>query len=70
MTVAIRSPDMIQDIIAVDNAPVNAQLGAQFARYVQAMKKIEAAGVAKQSEADAILKEIENVCIPPFIKSD
>ncbi|KAF3935763.1 hypothetical protein ABW19_dt0210236 [Dactylella cylindrospora] len=59
MSVALRSPDLVQDIISVDNAPVNAQLGRQFASYVQAMRRIEETPITKQSEADDILKEYE-----------
>ncbi|KAL1876327.1 hypothetical protein VTK73DRAFT_9570 [Phialemonium thermophilum] len=59
MTLALRSPDMVDNIIAVDNAPVDAALGTDFARYIQGMKRIEQAGVTRQSEADKILAEYE-----------
>ncbi|KAJ6264753.1 hypothetical protein Dda_0904 [Drechslerella dactyloides] len=59
MSVALRSPTLIQDIVAVDNAPISAQLGGQFGRYVQAMNRIESTPIASTKEADGILAEYE-----------
>ncbi|KAK6541697.1 hypothetical protein TWF694_007490 [Orbilia ellipsospora] len=59
MSVALRQPSLIQDIIAVDNAPINAQLGRQFANYVQAMSRIESTSVLNTKEADEILQSYE-----------
>ncbi|KAF8427328.1 prolyl oligopeptidase-like protein [Tirmania nivea] len=59
MAVSLRRPDLVRDIIAVDNAPVEAMLGSSFGQYVQAMRRIEDANLQKQSEADLILKEYE-----------
>lgn len=66
MTLALRSPNLVRDIIAVDNAPVDATLGGSFSKYLQGMKKIDQAGVTKQAEADAILKEYEPVRLDHF----
>lgn len=59
MTLALRSPELIRDLISVDNAPVDAALQSDFARYVQGMKRIDEAGVTRQAEADKILAEYE-----------
>ncbi|OIW29882.1 alpha/beta-hydrolase [Coniochaeta ligniaria NRRL 30616] len=59
MTLALRSPELVRDIIAVDNAPVDAVLQSDFARYIQGMKKVDEAGVTRQSEADKILADYE-----------
>lgn len=56
MTLALRSPDLVANLIPVDNAPVDAALKTDFATYVKGMRKIEEAKVKKQSEADEILK--------------
>jgi len=61
MTLALRSPEIIADIISVDNAPLDAALLSNFGKYIQAMKKIEDAGVTRQAEADVILKDYEEV---------
>ncbi|KAF9869444.1 alpha beta fold family [Colletotrichum karsti] len=60
MVLALQSPEIVQDIVAVDNAPVDAVLESAFGKYIQGMKKIEAANVTRQAEADQILKEYES----------
>ncbi|PSS02421.1 Alpha/Beta hydrolase protein [Coniella lustricola] len=59
MVLALQSPRMIKDIVSVDNAPVDATLSTDFAKYVRAMKKIEDAGVSSQRKADELLAEVE-----------
>lgn len=61
MAVALQQPESIANIIAVDNAPVDARLESDFARYIQGMKKIDEAGVTRQAEADKILEQYEKV---------
>jgi len=60
MTLALRYPDRIHDIISVDNAPLDAALLSNFGQYIQGMKKIEEAGVTRQAEADKILQDYED----------
>ncbi|KAF2095177.1 alpha/beta-hydrolase [Rhizodiscina lignyota] len=57
LTLALRSPDLVANVVAVDNAPVDAALKSDFGGYVQGMKRVEEAGVKRQSEADDILKD-------------
>lgn len=61
MTLALRSPAMVKDIVSVDNAPIDAILSTDFAKYVLGMKKIEDAGVSTQKAADAIMAGFEEV---------
>ncbi|KAF2184634.1 alpha/beta-hydrolase [Zopfia rhizophila CBS 207.26] len=56
MTMALRDPDCCSNIIAVDNAPVDAALASDFPRYVEGMRKVEEGRVKSQKEADAILE--------------
>lgn len=60
MTLALRTPSLVHDLIAVDNAPVDAALQSDFARYIQGMKRIEEASVTRQAEADKILSDYED----------
>ncbi|KAF4876097.1 Abhydrolase domain-containing protein [Colletotrichum siamense] len=60
MTLALESPDLVKDIVAVDNAPVDAVLESGFGKYIQGMRRIESANVTRQAEADQILKEYES----------
>ena len=72
MVVALRSPSLIANLIPIDNSPVDAALKSDFGQYVLGMRKIEEANVTKQSEADQILQQYEEVRIstslslPPY----
>ncbi|KAI9859382.1 MAG: hypothetical protein M1813_006719 [Trichoglossum hirsutum] len=59
MTVALRSPHLVKDLVSVDNAPVDAALHNDFAKYARGMQKIEESQVTTRSEADKILKDYE-----------
>lgn len=61
MTLALKSPELVKDLIPVDNAPIDAALIGRFGTYIQGMKRIEEAGITKQSDADKILQEYEKV---------
>ena len=61
MTLALRAPERVSALIPVDNAPVNAALKSDFGKYVQGMQQIEEAKVSKQSDADKILEQYEEV---------
>jgi pimeloyl-ACP methyl ester carboxylesterase len=60
MTVALRNRAPISCLIPVDNAPVDAALKSDFAKYVRGMREIEEAKVTKQSDADKILQQYES----------
>lgn len=67
MVVALQSPELVDNIVSVDNAPVDAAMQSSFGKYIQAMRRIEEAGVTKNSEADKILSEYEEVrCMSPI----
>lgn len=61
MALALQSPDSVADIVAVDNAPVDALLGSNFSSYIRGMKKVDQSHVTKLAEADKILQEVEKV---------
>ncbi len=63
MTLALRSPDMVANIVSVDNAPVDAILSSDFPSYIRGMKKIDAANVVKLADADKILQSVEKVTL-------
>lgn len=64
MVLALKWPDLIKDIVSVDNSPIDATLQSSFGKYVQGMKEIDNANVTKQSEADKILEKYEKVRYP------
>lgn len=61
MALALRNPDLISDFVSVDNAPMDAALLSEFAKYIKGMKEVEKVGVTKQAEALDILKDYEEV---------
>lgn len=61
MTIAVAAPDLVHDIVSVDNAPIDAAISGDFAKYVRGMREIEQAGVKRQAEADKILEQYEPV---------
>lgn len=63
MTMALKSPNRLKALVAVDNAPVHAILQSDFSKYVQGLQEVERAKVSKQLEADEILKLYEKVCL-------
>ena len=66
MTLALRSPELVHNLVSVDNAPLDAALLSNFGRYIQGMKKVEDAGVTRQAEADRILQDYEEVITHPL----
>ncbi|KFY39404.1 hypothetical protein V494_04006 [Pseudogymnoascus sp. VKM F-4513 (FW-928)] len=59
MAFALKYSNRIQNIVAVDNAPIDAPLLRSFGQYVTGMRKIEQAGVTRLAEADEILQDYE-----------
>ncbi|KIH88632.1 hypothetical protein SPBR_07334 [Sporothrix brasiliensis 5110] len=59
MVLALKSPDMVRDIIPVDNAPIDAALLSNFGTYVRGMKYVDLCRVKRQAEADKILQSYE-----------
>ena len=61
MTVALQSPARVSSLVPVDNAPADAVLKGNFAKYTQGMRKIMETQVTKAVEADHILQDFEEV---------
>lgn len=59
MVLALQSPELVETIVSVDNAPIDAALSSNFGKYIQGMKRIEEANVKGQKQADEILQEYE-----------
>lgn len=69
MVVALRSPEKVATLIAVDNAPVDAALKSDFGSFVKGMKDVERAKPKKQTEADELLKPYAKVFWPDWAPS-
>jgi pimeloyl-ACP methyl ester carboxylesterase len=68
MSTALNHPTKISQLIVVDMPPVAMHLARNFSNYIEAMKAIEEANPARQSEADKILEKYEsNVGVRLFL---
>ncbi|KAF1957285.1 alpha/beta-hydrolase [Byssothecium circinans] len=56
MTMALQDPNCCANIVAVDNAPVDAALASDFPKYVEGMRRVEDAKCMSQKAADEILE--------------
>ena len=66
MTLALQRPDLVRNLVAVDNAPVDAALKTDFHGYVAGMLEVARRGVRKRTEADEILRPWAEVPILPL----
>ena len=61
MAVALKEPSLCGDVVAVDNAPIDAALGSQFTVYLDGMKAVDAKQCASSKEADQVLRAFVEV---------
>ncbi|KAJ5709910.1 Alpha/Beta hydrolase protein [Penicillium malachiteum] len=57
MTLALGSPELVSNVVAVDNGPIELALVPDFAKYLDAMAEIHSNQVPTHLEADKILRE-------------
>ena len=57
MTLALQNPEVVNSVVSVDNAPVDAVLKSDFGGYVKGMRLVEEKGCKSQREADEVLQE-------------
>ena len=61
MTLSLNSPNLVDSLISVDNAPVSSPLSDSFTKYITAMEEVDAAKVTTQTKADDIIRQYESV---------
>lgn len=57
LTLALHSPNLIANLVAIDNCPIELPLTPDFSEYIQTMARVEAAQVKTHSEADQLMKD-------------
>ncbi|KAJ5771220.1 uncharacterized protein N7511_003271 [Penicillium nucicola] len=60
MTLALRYPNLVSKVVAIDNGPINLPLKPYFTKYLEGMAKANDAKVRSHLEADEILREYES----------
>lgn len=63
MAMALRQVPQVEKLVIVDVSPVNGRMSDAFTVYIDVMKKVENAGVVKQSKADEIMQDYISVII-------
>lgn len=64
MTLALGSPDLVSEIVAVDNGPIELPLSPDFKIYLESMAKIQILRVSTHREADTLLQDSVTVTVP------
>ncbi|KAL4872253.1 Alpha/Beta hydrolase protein [Aspergillus spectabilis] len=59
LALALNSPDLINDAVAVDNCPTHLPLGREFLGYLEGLAKLRDERVTSHREADKILIQYE-----------
>ncbi|RDA88956.1 hypothetical protein CP532_0700 [Ophiocordyceps camponoti-leonardi (nom. inval.)] len=68
MNLALREPDLIANLIPVDNAPVLSPINKEFSEYIRGMVEVEATGVTNRSNADERLqKYVPSLAVRQFL---
>ncbi|GFF66323.1 putative alpha/beta hydrolase [Aspergillus lentulus] len=60
LTLALEMPDLVSDVVAIDNCPIHLPLLDDFPRYLKGMAKVDDAKVKTHHEAEMILREYED----------
>ncbi|KAL5336733.1 Alpha/Beta hydrolase protein [Aspergillus crustosus] len=59
LTLALNSPGLVNDIVAVDNCPIHLPLEPDFRTYLEGLGRLRHERVTSHQEADKILKQYE-----------
>ncbi|EPX74607.1 hydrolase [Schizosaccharomyces octosporus yFS286] len=63
MATALLYPDMVEKLVVADNSPIYTHLPEKTKVYIKALMRIDEANLKRQSSADNILKEVEDVTL-------
>ncbi|PYI30222.1 alpha/beta-hydrolase [Aspergillus indologenus CBS 114.80] len=59
MTLALESPNLIKDVVAIDNGPIHLPLRSDFLRYLQGLARLQEERITSHRQADEILAAYE-----------
>lgn len=61
MAVSLRRPELVDTVISVDNAPIDARLSSEIPVYVQALRTVDRMGLKSTKDAFEVLGKYEKV---------
>ncbi|PYI08350.1 alpha/beta-hydrolase [Aspergillus sclerotiicarbonarius CBS 121057] len=59
LTLALESPNLVKDILAIDNCPIHLPLEPEFQRYLEGLARLRDERVSNHQEADRFLARYE-----------
>ncbi|PYH46827.1 alpha/beta-hydrolase [Aspergillus saccharolyticus JOP 1030-1] len=61
LILALESPNLIKDVVAIDNCPIHLPLEEDFVRYLQGLARLRELPITSHRQADGILAAYEKV---------
>lgn len=61
LTLALESPTLIKDVVAIDNCPIRLPLESDFVRYLEGLARLRDERITDHLQADKILTQYEKV---------
>ena len=61
LTLALHAPDLVSDVVAVDNCPISLPIPGDFQKYMEGLIEVEQARVRTHMEGERILAKFEEV---------
>lgn len=61
LTLALESPHLIKDVVAIDNGPIHLPLKSDFLGYLQGLARLQEERITSHRQADEILAAYEKV---------
>ncbi|KAH8426751.1 alpha/beta fold hydrolase [Aspergillus melleus] len=59
LTLALHNPDIVSNVVAVDNGPIALPIPSDFKRYMEGLAEVEQAHVRTHAEGERILAKFE-----------
>lgn len=66
LTLSLHAPDLISNVVAIDNCPISLPIPADFQKYIHALAEVNKARIRTHSEGGRILAKYEEVSTHPF----
>ena len=67
LTLSLHAPDLISNVVAIDNCPISLPIPADFQKYIDALAEVNKARIKTHSEGERILAQYEEVSSHAFI---
>lgn len=66
LTLSLHAPDLISNVVAIDNCPISLPIPPDFQKYIDALAEVNKARIKTHSEGERVLAKYEEVNSHPF----